>query len=105
MAKLEYESKYNVGDKLFIVEKYRKLCPSCLCYHEHYFVFEAEIENIEVNYLGIQYGTELKINKNASLHRYISEFEFFESKEKAQKICDRKNADLLKDKKKYLKYL
>lgn len=105
MAKLQYESKYDVGDKLFIVEKDKKLCPMCLCYHEHYFVREAEIEHINVNYLGIQYSTRIKLSKNATRYRDLSEYEFYKNKEDAQKMCDSNNADLLKDKKRYLKYL
>lgn len=105
MAKLEYESKYDVGQLLFIVDKDKKLCPTCLNYHEHYFVREAIIENIEPNYFGIHYNTRIVISKNRTKYRGVAEFEFFNDKTKAQKICDSKNAELLKDKKKYLKYL
>lgn len=105
MAKLEYESKYNVGDRLFVVDEDKKLCPTCICYHKHYFVREAVIERVSVSYCGIEYWTEIIINKNAQRCMSLSEFHFFTNREDAQKQCDYKNAELLKDKKKYLKYL
>lgn len=105
MATITYETKYNVGDKFFVVDKGRKLCPTCLCYHDHYFVYEATIENIDIGYLGVQYWTSLKLSNNCTKSMNLSDFQFYKSKEDAQKKCDYENAKLLKEKKQYMKYL
>ena len=105
MAKLEYESKYNKGDKLFVVDEDRKLCPTCVCLHKHYFVREAEIKRVGVGYCGIEYWTNIMISKNVRKSMSLSEHSFYKNKEDAQKICDFKNANLLKEKKQYLKFL
>ncbi len=102
MAKLEFESKYNKGDKLFVVDEDKKLCPTCLCYHKHYFVREAEINKVSVGYCGIEYYTTIKISKNILKSTILYDHSFYENRTDAQKYCDYENAKLLKDKKRYL---
>lgn len=105
MAKLEYYSKYNVGDKLFVVDEDRKLCPTCLCWHKHYFVREAKINEVKMGYSGVEYWTTLKLSKNSQKSMSLTEHAFYTSKEKAQKECDMQNAKLLQEKKQYLKFV
>lgn len=104
MAKIEFTTKYEKGDELFIVRKGRKLCTKCYEYHDHYFVYEAKITSTIIYYGSVEYGADLTLSgKNTGTYSgAYRESEFFVNREDAVRYCDSLNAKDLKDKLKYI---